>query len=299
MSQIKTSDFVGLDRQNYPGSSIYLLLIGLICVLGIYSAWQLRDSRFVAPAIASAVVWLLLLRSMCASSPRWRSWTGVLQFAASWLVFPLFKAIQLAMPRSMDAGLLDADRWLFGRGLTERLLVWEHAWLSEAMSLCYLSFYFIILLPVGICAFRRHELASRGFFYGLMLMYLFGFVGYLLVPAAGPYIAFPDIFAYPPQGGALTALLVSLVASGGTGMDVFPSLHCGISLYVFGYLLLQRRYLCALLLSPLVAGLILATLYLRYHYGIDLIFGALLAFLVLAWLRHRGFSRDNNTIRMQ
>lgn len=297
MSLIKNAHFIGLADQNRPGYGIYLALIALISGLGIFSAWQLRDPQFIAPVIASVVVWLLLLQSMRSSSSRWRSWIGVLQFAASWLVFPLFKVIQLAMPRSMDAWLLAGDRWLFGSGLTERLLGWERVWLSETMSLCYLSFYFIILLPVLICAFRRHELASRGFFYGLMLMYLFGFIGYLLVPAAGPYLAFPDVFTYPPQGGALTALLVSLVANGGTGMDVFPSLHCGISLYVFGYLLLQRRYLCALLLSPLVAGLILATLYLRYHYGIDLIFGALLAFLVLVWLRRSGFSSRNNMIR--
>ncbi len=296
---MKNSSFLGSAYQNRPSYWIYFTLIALIIGLGIYSTWKINDAQFIAPIVAGTVVWLMLLRAMRSSSLRWRNWTGVLQFAVSWLVFPLFKAIQLAMPRSADANLLAMDRGLFGVGVPELLLGWERVWLSELMSLCYFSFYFIILIPVVVYAFRRYDPAGRGFFYGLMLMYLFGFIGYLLVPAAGPYAAFPEVFPYPPQGGWMTALMTGLVARGGTGMDVFPSLHCGISLFVLGYLVMQRHYGSALLLSPLVAGVILATLYLRYHYGIDLLAGALLAVLVLGWLRSSGFASRKNPIRMK
>ncbi|WP_431221863.1 phosphatase PAP2 family protein [Serratia sp. L9] len=81
-------------------------------------------------------------------------------------------------------------------------------------------------------------------------------------------------------------------------MDVFPSLHCGISLYILGYLLLQRHIGTSLLMLPVVAGLVLATLYLRYHYGIDLIAGALLACAVLGWLRYCGYFRHDATLRI-
>lgn len=297
---MKNNSFLGAAYQNRPSYWLYFLLIAALIAWGAVSAWQLRDTQFIAPAVASFVVWLLLLRAMRATSLRWRNWVGVLQFAASWLVFPLFKAIHLALPRSLDAGLLTTDRWLFGGGsITERVMAWQSVWLSELMSLCYLSFYFIVLVPVIVYSLRRYDPSGRGFLYGLMLMYLIGFIGYLLVPAAGPYSAFPDVFPYPPPGGGITALLVSLVARGGTGMDVFPSLHCGISLYVLGYILMQRHFRLALMLTPLVAGLILATLYLRYHYGVDLIAGALVAFLVLGWLRRCGFSAYKNPIRMK
>ncbi|WP_058911309.1 phosphatase PAP2 family protein [Entomohabitans teleogrylli] len=284
---------------NRPGYWLWWGQIGLINLLGIVSTWRLGDGQFIAPAALSVAAWLLLLKAMTADSRRWRSWLGILQFAASWLAFPLFKAIQLAMPRSADSQLLAIDRWLFGgQSATEHLLGWQQVWLSELMSLCYLSFYFIILVPVIFCAFRRYTPAAKGFLYGLMLMYLIGFTGYLLVPAAGPYIAFPEVFSYPAPGGAMTALLTGLVAQGGTGMDVFPSLHCGISLYVLGYLLIRRHTLLLLILSPLVAGLILATLYLRYHYGIDLIAGTLSAAGVILWLRRSGFARPKDKIRM-
>ncbi|KAA8995000.1 phosphatase PAP2 family protein [Affinibrenneria salicis] len=281
------------------GSRVYLGLIMLIWLWGAGSALSLRDGQFIAPAALSLLALLLLAKATFARAGSWRGWLGVLQFACSWLVFYLFRAIHLATMRSFDAQLLAWDRALFGGiGATERVAVLHGFWLSEVMSLCYLSFYFIILLPVIVYACRRTSQASRGFFHGLMLMYLFGFIGYLLVPAAGPYVQFPEQFPYPPPGGAITAFLARLVAQGGTGMDVFPSLHCGISLYIFGYLALQRHAAIALILLPVVAGLILATLYLRYHYGIDLIAGALLACAVLGWLHRFGYFHRHAGLRI-
>jgi membrane-associated phospholipid phosphatase len=75
-------------------------------------------------------------------------------------------------------------------------------------------------------------------------MYLVGFAGYLLVPAGGPYIAFPEVFAYPVHGGAMTALL-----------------------------------------APIILALVVATLYLRYHYGIDVLCGIALAAAVLTLIQ--------------
>ena len=115
------------------------------------------------------------------------------------------------------------------------LLSWEQPWLSELLSTGYFLFYFLVLLPVIGFAKRRHEGEARAFFLGLTTMYLVGFSGYLLVPASGPYAAFPELFSYPVQGGAMTAMLTKLVAAGITGMDVFPSLHSGIGVYVLGY----------------------------------------------------------------
>jgi membrane-associated phospholipid phosphatase len=292
----------------YPGAAkhgvrfsyrCYLGVIALILMAGIVSAIRLGDRQFIIPGAFGLFALCLLFKATYARSERWKSWLGVIQFACSWLVFPLFKAIHLVTQRSFDTELLALDRALFaGVGATERVRVLENYWLSEILSLCYLAFYLLILVPVIVYAVKRKTQASRGFFYGLMLMYLFGFIGYGLIPAAGPYLRFPELFTYPPLGGAITGFLAGLVAQGGTGMDVFPSLHCGISLYILGYLLLQRHCWIALLIFPVVAGLVLATLYLRYHYGIDLMAGTLLASSVLAWLRNCGYFRHDATLRI-
>ncbi|MDR3220987.1 MAG: phosphatase PAP2 family protein, partial [Candidatus Accumulibacter sp.] len=196
-----------------------------------------------------------------------------------------------------DAELLAFDRILWGGlSLPEHALRLENFALSECVSFAYAQFYFLVLLPVCWFAWKRRTPEARRFFLGLTVMYTAGFAGYLVVPAGGPFIAFPSLFPHPPPGGAITRALADVVAEGVTGMDVFPSLHCGVSLYVFGFfasggvLLRKRAYLViAAILAAICAPLILATVYLRYHYGVDLLAGAALAAVTLLSLHRPGF----------
>ncbi|WP_286146096.1 phosphatase PAP2 family protein [Shigella sp. FC1967] len=63
----------------------------------------------------------------------------------------------------------------------------------------------------------------------------------------------------------------------------FPSLHTGDHTFIFvGFFLFFSGYRkTAYCLFPILIGLILATVYLHYHYGIDVIVGTLLALCVL------------------
>lgn len=271
-----------------------LQLLGVLA-LGVVGSLRLELPALRTAAMLGALAWLLLARStLAAPGTAWNSWLGTLQFVACWMIFPLFKAIRLVfIEQTADARLLTIDRWLWGgASLPEHALAWESPVLSELVSTGYLLFYFMVLAPALVYSFRRRSDEARAFFVGLSTMYLFGFAGYLLVPAGGPYIAFPDIFPYPAQGGPITALLTRMVAGGITGMDVFPSLHVGISAYVLGFLFLCGHRKLAALLLPAVLALTVATVYLRYHYGFDLLCGLALAAVVLIFVhRYRKESR--------
>ena len=58
--------------------------------------------------------------------------------------------------------------------------------------------------------------------------------------------------------------------------DVFPSMHVAISLVVWLYAYRNSKRLFWIL-SPLILSLWLSTLYLRYHYLIDVLAGLILA----------------------
>ncbi|MDR2365173.1 MAG: phosphatase PAP2 family protein [Zoogloeaceae bacterium] len=275
---------------------IATVLIALVTVLGAIAAWRESDALLKLNAALACAFFFWMLRVM--TREHLAAWRGTMLFAGFWLAFPLFRAIrQFWITRVFDAELLGIDRALWGGlSLPEHALRLESFALSEIVSFGYAQFYFLVLLPVCWFARMRRTSESRRFFLGLTIMYVFGFVGYLLVPAGGPFIAFPSIFPYPPQGGAITQTLVDVVAQGATGMDVFPSLHCGLSLYVFGFfaggaaLPGKRAYLAAaLILATICAPLILATVYLRYHYGIDLLVGAALAAATLLFLHQSRF----------
>lgn len=272
----------------------------LIWVLGSYAVWlapeRVADAGLMrAVSVAGLVAWLACARAMRRREGALADWQGTLQFVACWVNFPLFKAIrQYWIATPADATLLHLDRALWGgASLPERLFGLEQAMLSEVLSSAYLCFYFVNLIPVFWFSLRRREAEAKRYFFGIAYLYLIGFAGYLLVPAGGPYMAFPELFPYPAHGGPVTAFLTARVAEGITGMDVFPSLHSGITLFVAGFFFTARQRpgygLAAALLLPIVAGVILATVYLRYHYGIDLVIGLLLGgsaiHIVNAWRR--------------
>lgn len=260
----------------------------LVLLLGGAGAWQLEDGTLCTASVLGSLAWLLLFASTRApSGSAWASWKGSLQFVACWLIFPLFRAIrEVFIAHTADASLLALDRQLWGgRSLPEHLLDWERPWLSELLSTGYFLFYVVALVPAIVFSARRRSHEARAFFLGLASMYLVGFAGYLLVPAGGPYMAFPATFPYPPQGGPMTHFLVGVVRAGITGMDTFPSLHSGIGVYVLGFFTLGGYRRIALLLTPVILALVVATIYLRYHYGIDVLCGITLAAGVLAFIQ--------------
>jgi membrane-associated phospholipid phosphatase len=178
-----------------------------------------------------------------------------------------------------DAELLRLDRLLTGTTPSLALQPLVHPALTEALSLCYGLFipYFATSL---IWYFFRELPVARGFFVGLLGLYWVGFLGYLLVPARGPYLAFPDLFTVPLAGGVLTRANATLVALGSNHVDVFPSMHCAASAFILAFDRRHSRRRFWLFLVPVV-GLWLSTVYLRFHYLVDLLAGFALA--ALAW----------------
>lgn len=181
-----------------------------------------------------------------------------------------------ALPQ--DGALRAVDEAIFGQTpavFFERL---SAAWLTDLLSLCYVSY--LLYLPVAtIQAACVPSAASRRFSACLFTGFAIGFAGYLLVPAVGPTRAWSDLFASPLPSGALGQALMGLMDWGSSGFDVFPSLHVLIAFILLAHDWTEVRRRFWIMLGP-VAGLVLSTIYLRYHYGVDVLAGTLL-FMVL------------------
>ena len=72
---------------------------------------------------------------------------------------------------------------------------------------------------------------------------------------------------------------MGLMGWGSSGFDVFPSLHVTITCVLLAHDWVEVRRRFWVMVGP-VAGLVVSTVYLRYHYGLDVLAGAIL-FLVL------------------
>jgi membrane-associated phospholipid phosphatase len=199
------------------------------------------------------------------------------------LAFMLLRsAMALIGTPKVDALLNGWDIALLGANLS---VAWQGFYpplLTDAMMAGYL-FYFIYLVggPATYCV--RDLPKFRLLMVGLFTVHGLGFLGYTIWPAGGPHLHLT--FDQPLVGTLFTRVMTPVVNGGSNGVDVFPSLHLAVSLYLLGFDWRFNRRRFWWVLTPCVV-LWVSTIYLRYHYFVDLLAGAVLAavgWAVAAW----------------
>jgi len=183
----------------------------------------------------------------------------------------------------LDGSLRHIDSLLVDQNLSLRLEPYIRPAFTEPLSLCYMLFIPYLTLSMLSYFFGSLPLLKR-FYLGLFTIYGFGFLGYTIVPAAGPYLAMTHEFHVPFTGWLFTRWNAAMVRVGSNGVDVFPSLHCAISSYMLFFDRWYKKWRFRLYAIPCI-GLWFSTIYLRYHYLIDVIVGFALSACVLYLIR--------------
>ncbi|HEY5892123.1 MAG TPA: phosphatase PAP2 family protein [Chthoniobacterales bacterium] len=232
---------------------------------------------------------------------RWQLRLWFYPVAMNAVFFTMNSAVLKVTPHKRDDVLASLDYALFGMTLSARMQPIATPVLTEFLSFCYVLFFPYLLFSWVYYA-RRGLPLLRKLMAGLFTIYGLGFLGYSLVPAGGPYLALPEEFTIPLTGWAITKLNAFVVTQGSNGVDVFPSMHCAISCFLLFFDRQHTRWRYWLYLAPCV-GLWLATIYLRYHYFVDVVVGFALAAFGL-WIANRGGngaakSRENQPATLQ
>jgi membrane-associated phospholipid phosphatase len=114
-----------------------------------------------------------------------------------------------------------------------------------------------------------------------MVVYYVSYAGYFTIPAHGPRSAQSSEYTVSltttPVSNAISETIDSLEK---TKFDVFPSGHTMVAVAVLLVAWRQARRAFWLLL-PVASGLVISTVYCRYHYAVDVIAGTLLAFVTV------------------
>jgi hypothetical protein len=181
---------------------------------------------------------------------------------------------------TFDGTLLACDEWLFGRTPAVSLQPIIRPWLTDVLSICYLS-YLIYLQIVVIWAFGQPQRVIQRFGASMFAGFAAGFLTYLLLPALGPGAAFPSLCSTPLHGGILTWLNDFVVTRGAAIYGTFPSLHLLMTLLLLDNDWRDCRMRFWIMLGP-AAGLLVSTMYLRYHYATDLFAGVAYFFVLHA-----------------
>jgi membrane-associated phospholipid phosphatase len=193
----------------------------------------------------------------------------------------------------IDPLLIRIDFFLFGVHPTVWMERWIVPWFTDIMSLAYLSYYFLPLILVVVLYIKKRKLEFNESIFVLTFGYYASFIGYILFPALGPRVTLTPFHSVPLEGTWITDFVRdTLNALEHNKRDCMPSGHTQIVLMV---LYLSHRYEKFLFYAffPIVCGLILSTVYLRYHYVIDLFAGVAFAMgcLIIAPRLYRAWSR--------
>lgn len=189
-----------------------------------------------------------------------------------------------------DQALIALDQKLFG---FQASLVLQRI-ISPGMTawMTFSYFFHVINIPVVACFIYiwRPRARFREMMSGLMVVSFFGLMGYLLVPAIGPMYTLRNQYTVPLSHAVMMFNRnVDFMDFARIRRDVFPSLHTAISFVVWLYAYRNSKKLFWIL-SPMVLSLWLSTVYLRYHYLIDVVAGLILAplsYLLGNWLFRR------------
>lgn len=218
----------------------------------------------------------------------------VLRFLRWWypliLVYACFKGIgwniHLIRPEFLDPALAAADRFLFGRDLTLWMQAHANPVLTELMYFCYTSFYFLapaVGIPLYVRALRtggiEQDRIFREFIFAVTFTFLFCYLHFLLTPAGGPVFweHYPGPVLNLP-GGPITAFEQWLFHTGGVVGGAFPSSHVAGAFVITLYAVRQR--IAPWLFVTVSVGLAISTMYNGYHYGVDVVYGVIIAAII-------------------
>ncbi len=173
--------------------------------------------------------------------------------------------------------LIKIDAFLFGVQPCVWAQKFYHPMLTDYFSISYMNYFFIAVAVVLFLMFKKRFTDMRTVLVGTILTFYFGYFLYIIFPAAPPRLTLAHLFVRDFSGTWITAAQQKLInLNPSSSRAAFPSLHCAVTLLSLIYAYKFSKKLFWVLLIPGIS-LVLATVYLRHHYVIDIIGGFALA----------------------
>lgn len=157
-------------------------------------------------------------------------------------------------------------------------------WLAEYMHFAYASYYLLFPGLAVILYLRRERPVFLDYMFSLCATMYVCFLTYIFLPVRGAIS-----FGLGDGPGSTTLPFTAAMAWVYRHLEIegaaFPSSHVAVAALVLYYTVRYARS-AAWVVGPLVISLIVATVYCRYHYAIDVLAGlATVAILLPLWRR--------------
>jgi membrane-associated phospholipid phosphatase len=276
-----------------------LFVVGFVpsSIVTLYANWQLAaegiSSRrieggairlVVAALLAATIPWLHALRHHLRGRPRLAAaaefYRTVMPFLLCIAVYTnLHDTVRFINPHDIHHHLVAIEEWIFGG----QPVVWAEQYITrtrtEIFSLFYSTFFLIAPSAVIVLWVTGKRIEARRTLLGVIVCFYTGYLLYILLPAAPPRLYLESLgwFSINLRGGPITSFQSALIdmMPNHAARAAFPSLHAAVSLVTIYYAWRFCRWYVPVLVL-VTTGLLVSTVYLRHHYVVDLLAGALL-----------------------
>lgn len=195
--------------------------------------------------------------------------------------FQLREILPAVSPRAVDARIYDFDLHVFGFEPS----VWLDQFVRPATTEWFAFFYFLYFLILTVhvipMLLSRDSVLLARFALGILIIFMTAHLLYMVVPGWGPYWYLKGTFMHELEGPVFWPLVREAVDAGGPQKDIFPSLHTAVPTFLAIFSFRHRQRLPFRYTWPIVAFLatqiIVATMFLRWHYLVDVVAGLVLA----------------------
>ncbi len=237
---------------------------------------------------ADFVIFLLCLALVRGGVLRWGGAASALLYRTIFIVsllssfFQLREILPAVSPWTDDASIYAFDLRVFGFEPSVVLDRFVNRTTTEWFAFFYFLYFLILCVHVLPIVYWSKDTVLLGrFAIGTLMMFLTAHVVYMIVPGYGPYWYLKGTFVHELEGGTFWRLVRETVDAGGAQKDIFPSLHTAAPTFFAIFSFRHRRLVPFKYSWPVVAFLatqmIIATMFLRWHYLVDIVAGLTLA----------------------
>jgi membrane-associated phospholipid phosphatase len=259
--------------------ALNLTAILLLAVLVAFFRRQLGgDALWLLGVLASLSLFILLSVFLSARRPVWRV---VHDFSPVLIIPTLFNTlgpiIDCASPNRWDPQFARMDAQVFGElAAMWRGVLGRPAWLTDLTYLAYVGYYVAPVALAAVLYLKRARDEFRQLVFTVVLTFYASYVGYFIFPTLGPRIPLGSE-ALIVGGGAIShAVRLFIDYAERTRTDAFPSGHTAVALTCL-YFAWRASPSVFVVFAPLAAGIVFSTVYLHYHYVVDVVAGIGLA----------------------
>lgn len=252
------------------------IIINAVVIIGIYRIVNVYEKKAESSGVPEG--------KLSSSLKVLRYWYGV---AA---ILYIFKQVYLIIfslkPADWDLLFIKWDFILFGVNPTQWAYQFANPVLTEFLQIVY-AYYYPMIIVIGLQLYLRHR--YKEFKYAIFIIFFsfyFSYLLYFIFPANGPRFHLHDFFAVSQElpGLLLTEPIRAFLNFGESippgitnpqdhvQRDAMPSLHI-ITAFLITYISWKVRSRSFWFYLPYFFCMAAATIYLRYHYFVDILGG--------------------------